>query len=293
MIQKDLYDILGVKPDASDDDIKKAFRKLARKYHPDLNPGDKEAEARFKDINEAYAILSDPDKRKEYDLLRKAARSGATFRSPGGERVYDFTNFQDEYGADLGSLFENLFGFKRNSDFRTRPMKGQDLHYRLQIDLRDAAFGNQIEVTIPLMGETKRYKIRIPKGADTGTTIRLPGKGGPGIHGGPPGDLFIELEVRPDPVFIRKGKDLYVKAPVNLFDAVLGSKIEVPTLDGRVKMKIPPGTQCGQKLRLKGKGMPDSRGHRGDEYVEIQIIIPRKLNSKAKNMFKELRELVS
>lgn len=356
MIKKDLYEVLGVSPNASKDEIKKAYRKLARKYHPDVNPGDSEAEAKFKEIGEAYEILSNEEKRKEYDQLRQAA-SSASFRTPGGETAYDFTNFEHRFGADLGSIFEDLFGFESRARQRG-PIKGEDLFYRMEVDFKDAALGREVEISIPKEGicpscmgqgidtsgkaaqcpickgegkqfvrkggkqvletcphcggsgatsgvqlcsqcggsgtfhSTEKLRVKIPKGADTGTTIRLKGKGGPGINGGPPGDLYIELIVRPDPIFRRKGRDLYIKATVPLVDAVLGGTIEVPTLEGRVKVKVPPGTQCGQKLRLRGKGIEDASGRRGDAFVEVQVEIPKKLSAKAKELFEELRNLL-
>ncbi len=323
MIKKDLYEVLGVKPDASKEEIKKAYRKLARKYHPDVNPGDNEAEAKFKEVSEAYEILSNEEKRKEYDQLRQAA-SSASFRTPGGQTAYDFTNFETRYGDDLGSIFENLFGFDKKAQYKqNRPIKGEDLFFRMEVDFRDAALGRPVEISIPkdticpecygqglkAVGKNKieacskcggtgslhsmeKIRVKIPKGADDGTTIRLKGKGGPGINGGPPGDLYIELSLRPDPIFKRKGRDLYVKAKVPLVDAVLGGKVEVPLLEGRVKVKIPPGTQCGQKLRLKGKGIEDAAGRRGDAFVEIQVEIPKKLSPKAKELFEELRKVL-
>ncbi len=355
MIKKDLYEVLGVSPDATKDEIKKAYRKLARKYHPDVNPGDAEAEAKFKEISEAYEILSNDEKRKEYDQLRRAA-SSASFKTPGGETAYDFTNFESRFGADLSSIFEDLFGFESGARYHG-PIKGEDLFYRMEVDFKDAALGREVEISIPkegicpacmgqgvdssgkaapcplCKGEGKRFvrkgtgqvletcprcggsgkagvqlcqqcggtgtfhtmeklRVKIPKGADTGTTIRLKGKGGPGINGGPPGDLYIELLVRPDPLFRREGRDLYIKAVVPLVDAVLGGKIEVPTLEGRVKVTIPPGTQCGQKLRLKGKGIEDAVGRRGDAFVEVQVEIPKRLPAKAKKLFEELKTIL-
>lgn len=356
MIKKDLYDVLGVKPEASDKEIKKAFRRLARKYHPDVNPENKEAEIRFKEINEAHEILSDPKKRAEYDRLRQAA-AGASFRTPGGERAYDFGDFETRFGHGVGSIFEDLFGFDRGFGFHTGPIRGEDRHFRLEIDLRDAAFGKQVEVAIPreqtcskclgqgidlgdkgsecprcrgegrietLRGQvrmvqvcsqcggsgrirlkpcpacggvgqtrtTERLRMRIPPGADTGTRIRLPGKGAPGVNNGPPGDLYVEVALRPDPVFRREGPDLYVKVPVTVYEAVLGGRIEAPTLNGRVQVRVPPGTQPGQKLRLKGKGIQGKDGQRGDQFVEVQVLIPRELNDQARRLFEELEKVL-
>ncbi len=355
MIKKDLYEILGVSPDASEEEIKRAYRRLARKYHPDLHPGDKEAEEKFKEISEAYEILSDPKKRAEYDQLRQAARA-YSFTTPGGERAYDFSIFMDESGPFSGfaDIFADLFGFER--EWKTRPAPGADVLYQVEVPFRDAALGGEVEVEIPLerpcpschgqgidlassspcphcggkgrkeevrgkvrmieicpycggrgrvytrpcatckgegvIRERERLKVRIPPGSDTGTRLRIPGKGMPGRAGGPPGDLYLELVVRPDPRFERRGYDLYLKQPIGLFKAVLGGQVEVPTLNGKVRMKIPPGTQCGQKFRLRGKGIPRPDGTRGDLYVEAMIRVPKYLSPEARRRFEELQKLV-
>ncbi len=355
MIKKDLYEILGVSPDASEEEIKKAYRRLARKYHPDLHPGDKKAEEKFKEISEAYEILSDPKKRAEYDQLRQAAKA-YSFTTPGGERAYDFSIFMDESGpfGGFADIFADLFGFER--EWKTRPSPGADVLYQVEVPFRDAALGGEVEVEIPLerpcpschgqgidltssspctycggkgrreevrgkvrvieicpycggrgriytrpcstckgegvIQERERLKVRIPPGAETGTRLRIPGKGIPGRAGGPPGDLYLELVVRPDPRFERRGYDLYLKQPIGLFKAVLGGQVEVPTLDGKVRMKIPPGTQCGQKFRLRGKGIPRPDGTRGDLYVEAMIRVPKYLSPEARRKFEELQKLV-
>ncbi len=352
MIQKDLYDVLGVKPDATDEEIKRAYRKLARKYHPDVNPGDKEAEAKFKEISEAHEILSRPEKRAEYDRLRNAA-SSYTYSYPGGEKVFDFGRFTSEAGGIFSTIFEDLFGEK--AFHRVRPMKGEDLYTVLELGFRDAAFGTKTQVgfiqeeecskcggsgidrqvrgevcpdckgsgqiatrrgairlletcmrcggrgrigtkSCPMcrgMGKVrtqKRFEVSIPPGVDNGSRIRLAGKGYPGHEGAPPGDLYIEIRVRPDPVFRRDGRDIYVETTIDLFTAVLGGKVSVDTLYGPVGMKIPPGTQSGQKFRLKGKGVPGLKGGLlGDQFVEVQVAIPRHLDNRSEALFRELR----
>ncbi len=357
MIKKDLYEILGVSPDASQEEIKRAYRRLARKYHPDLHPGDKEAEERFKEISEAYEILSDPKKRAEYDQLRQAAKA-YSFTTPGGERAYDFSVFMDEESpfGGFADIFADLFGFERERGWEPGPEPGADVLYQVEVPFRDAALGGEVEISIPLekpcpichgqgvdlssqetcphcggrgrrehrrgnvrmieicpycrgsgkkvskpcprcggtgvIQETERLRVRIPPGSDTGTRLRIPGKGRPGRGGGPPGDLYLELVVRPDPRFERRGYDLYLKQPIGLFTAVLGGQVEVPTLNGKVRMKVPPGTQCGQKFRLRGKGIPKPDGSRGDLYVEAMITVPKNLSPEAKRKFEELRRLV-
>ncbi|MEW6327883.1 MAG: molecular chaperone DnaJ [Thermodesulfobacteriota bacterium] len=352
MIQKDLYDILGVKPEATDEEIKKAYRKLARKYHPDVNPGDKEAEAKFKEISEAYDILGRPEKKAEYDRLRSAA-SSYSYTYPGGERVFDFGRFTSESGGIFSSIFESLFGEK--ASYRPRPTRGDDLYTVLEVGFRDAVFGTKTQVGLaqeepckkcagngidPYSGETcpdckgsgqkasqkgpvrvvttcsrcggggrigtrgcpvchgmgtvrteKRFDVSIPAGVDNGSRIRLAGKGYPGYNGGPPGDLYIEIKVRPDSVFRREGNNIQVKTTVDLFTAVLGGRVLVDTLYGRVEMTVPPGTQNGQKFRLKGKGVPALKGGaRGDQFVEIEVAIPRHLDSRSEALFRELKE---
>lgn len=288
MIKKDLYEILGVASDATEEEIKKAYRKLARKYHPDVNPGDKEAEERFKEISEAYDILSDPKKRREYDELREAAK-GVRFTTTDGTSAYDFSDFEVRFGQDLGSIFEDLFGFHTQKARARRPVKGEDLFFKLAVDLKDACHGREMEIEVPRPQGVERLKVKIPKGVDDGTVIRLAGKGGPGYHGGPPGDLYIELEIRPDARFEKRGRDIYYTLPISIFDAIRGAKVKVPTMYGDVMLRIPPGSQCGQKLRLKGKGLPPTKGKgAGDQYVELKVIVPKRLSQKGMRLLDEL-----
>lgn len=299
---KDYYEILGVSRNATLDEVKKAYRRLARKHHPDVNPGSKEAEERFKKITEAYQVLSDPKKRKEYDQFGSAA-----FQGRAGPDLSDFAaNFEDfsrgfgrglrfEVGGfDFGDLFSEIFG--RRKGFRQRertgPQKGRDIEYQLDISLEDASRGLTTEVAINKGGKLEHVKIKIPPGVDNGTRVRVAGMGEPGVMGTPSGDLFIITRVSAHPFFERKGDNLYCKVPVTFWEAALGGEIEVPTLEGVVKMKISPGTQSGQKFRIKGKGMPRLRGGvRGDLYVEVQVVTPRNLDGRGIQLLRELAGL--
>ncbi len=321
---KDYYKILGVKPDASEKEIKSAFRRLARQYHPDVNPNDPKAEERFKEINEAYEVLSDPEKRRKYDQMRqqyeawqRAGRPGGGFdwsrwatagaggaAGPGGVYVEyvtpeDLKDFQDIFG-DLGGLggfsdfFEMFFGSGGTTRGRTRrqprPRRGRDVEYPIQITLEEAFHGGTRRIQ---WEDGSTIEVRIPRGIDTGKRIRVRGKGEPGVAGGEPGDLYLKVEVLPHPVFERRGDDLYVKVPVDLYTAVLGGEVRVPTMTGHVMLKIPPGTQNGRIFRLRGLGMPKLRkpDERGDLYAEVEIRIPTSLTEEERRLFERLREL--
>ncbi|RMG04329.1 MAG: molecular chaperone DnaJ [Nitrospirae bacterium] len=345
---RDYYDILGVKRDASQEEIKKAFRKLARKYHPDLNPGNKEAEKRFKEINEAYDVLGDPKKRAEYDRLGHRAFEGAGFE---GFRDFGFGTQDFGFGG-FGDIFSDLFGSRR--DFRTGPLKGADLVSRLTLSLEEAYKGVTKSITIsrdvpcgkcggvgalgyntcqkcggtgnissrkaffsfsqtcPDCGgtgkkptkictdcrgkgtlfKTETVKVKIPPGVDNTSRVRVPGKGEPGSGGGPSGDLYIEISISPHPIFKREGNNIYVDIPVTVPEAVLGAKVDVPTLDGITKMTLPPNSQPGQKFKLKGKGFPSPKGGgRGDQFVSIKIVPPKPETEGDKELIKKLERL--
>ena len=326
----DPYETLGVTKESTQDEIKKAYRKLARKNHPDVNPGNKGAEDKFKQISEAYDILGDEKKRAEYDTLGQQQFYDQGFGGQGYQRP-DFSagyGFEDIFGDLFGGRartqgggFDPRTAFGGGRGFRTGPQRGGNLSYRLTIGFRDAINGTETTLDFdratacsscggqgfdpssggPCLacggrGQTstrEKIKTRIPAGVDTGQKVRLAGKGQPGSSGGPPGDLFLEIEVAPDPVFTRKGRDLYVDTNVNLFDAVLGGKIEAPTLSGRASLKIPAGTQTGGKFRLKGQGVPKTKGKpAGDLYVTVKVIIPKDLSAEALEMFEKLRTMV-
>lgn len=285
---KDYYNILGVSRGASEEEIKKAYRKLAREFHPDLHPDKKkEMEAKFKDINEAYQVLGDPKKRSEYDLTGQtgygAGAPGAGYAPPGGVHFEDF-------GYGFGG-FEDVFGevFGRGGRRRVA-QRGADLEYRLELDFLQAVKGTEVKTTISRPSGPESLTVKIPPGVKTGSRVRVAGKGESGIGGGPPGDLYIETTVRPHPYFRREDNDIYIDLPITLKEALLGAEIEVPTVDGSTRIKIPPGTQGSQKLRIKGKGVPGPRGERGNQFVTVNIAVPRSIDERSKELIEEFSE---
>jgi len=268
-----LYDILGVAKKASSDEIRKAYRKLARAHHPDVNPGNSAAEEKFKKVSAAYDVLSDDKKRAAYDEFGDASLQGGF--DPEKAREYQrwqtsqqqrASRFHDEDFGDDGRAsfdFSELFGRARG------PQRGQDLHASLQLDLKAAIDGTEISLDLP----SGPQRVRIPPGADDGSTIRIPGKGAPGGRGGPPGDLLIEIAVAPHPRVRREGLDLHLSVPVTLAEAYNGASIEVPTFRGPVTVKVPPRSQNGAKLRLRGKGVTRKDQH-GDMIIELDVRMP-------------------
>ena len=266
-----LYETLGVKRDASVEDIRKADRKLAKKHHPDINPGSKAAEDRFKAVSAAYEVLSDPKRRAEYDEFGDAALQSGF--DPARAREYAKWQERQTAGGGFGGGFGGgpvEFDFAELFNRRRGPARGQDVHATFQMDLRQAVEGTEVSVDVPEQGTVR---VRIQPGADSGSVIRLPGKGAPGPRGGPPGDLVIETEVRPHPLIRRDGLDLYLTLPVTLDEAYNGASIDVPTFEGTVVVKIPPRSQNHARLRLRGKGI-ERKSTRGDFFVELDVRMP-------------------
>lgn len=360
--RRDYYEVLGVDRSAGQDEIKKAYRKLAMQFHPDRNPGDKTAENRFKEVSEAYEVLSDPEKRKQYDQFGHDGLKSAF--GPGGfDFSRDFTHFQDledvlssVFGG--GSVFDGLFGGGRARQ-RGGPQRGADLRFDLEIDFEEAAFGSEREITLPISeecqtchgsgskpgtqketcrhcnghgvvvsggglfqmrqtcsvcggagkmitepcrscgghGRTKarrRVTLKIPKGVETGSRLRLSGKGEAGASGGPAGDLYVVMHVRTHSLFERAGDDLLCQVPVPVETAVLGGEARVPTLEGYAKLKIAPGTQPGKMFRLRNKGMPRVNGYgKGDLHAQITVEVPSHLSAQQKKLLKELQNAAS
>jgi len=348
MSKRDYYEVLGVSRDASEQEIKKAYRKLARQYHPDMNPGDKEAEAKFKEATEAYDILMDKEKRANYDRFGHAGADGQGFGGFGGFNGADFGGFSD--------IFDMFFGGGGGRS-RTGPQKGDDLRYDLDITFEEAAFGKETDLQIPRMEncdtcggsgaapgtnprtceacngtgqvqyaqntpfgrfvqtrtcqhcqgdgkiidkpcgnchgrgkvrKTRNIHVKIPAGVDSGSRIRVSGQGEPGLRGGPPGDLYVFIRVKPHKFFVREGNDIVCRMDVSFTQMALGDEIEVPTLDGKVKLKIPAGTQTGTFFRIKGKGIPHLQGYgRGDQHVQVEVKIPKKLTERQKEILRE------
>lgn len=292
MAQKDYYEVLGVAKDASADDIKKSFRKLAVKYHPDRNQGDSTAEEKFKEINEAYAVLSDPEKRKKYDTFG-SADFHQQFSQEDIFRNFDFSGTFKDMGMGGGEdIFSRLFGgaFRRaGGGFRRGPQKGADLSLAVTVGFREAALGAEKLVAFRRNGQREELKVKIPAGVDNGSRIRIGGRGSDGENGGPSGDLFLEVTVTNDPVFTREGGDLFVERTVRFSEACLGVSLEVPTLEEPKRIKVPAGIQPGTKIRLKGCGIKALGSNaRGDLYVKISIHVPEGLNSSQKKLVEEL-----
>lgn len=297
---KDYYATLGVEKSASEKEIKQAFRKLAKKYHPDANPGDPTSEQKFKEINEAYEVLSDADKRAKYDRFGSAYEQAGAYG--GGNGTYYTTNVDV---GDMSDIFESIFGgfgrgaggsgrtrtggFSGFGGFGAQPeaMEGRDIEQTVNISLQEAYSGTTRLIT---KGD-RTVRVNIPAGAATGTKVRLAGEGEPGYGGGPAGDLYLIVHVEPDPQFEREGDDLQVDVKVDMFAALLGGTVEVPTLGRPVNLKVPAGTQSGRRFRLAGKGMPllRNKGQHGDLYARVLITVPERLTDEQRRLVEQLQ----
>lgn len=357
--KRDYYEVLGIDKNANDDEIKRAYRKLAKKYHPDLNQGDKQAEAMFKEVNEAYKVLSNPETRARYDRFGHAGAEQNGFGGGfGGFEGFDETGF-----GDIFDMFFGGTGFTGSRRRRNGPRKGADIRYDLDITFEEAAFGTKKTMKISKMdicgncngtgaksgteievcpkcdgtGEyqqvqstpfgrfvniktcdkchgagkiikepcdkchgkgkvraTKKISINIPAGIDSGQAITIREQGEPGEHGGPPGDLYVYINVKPHNLFERQGNDVYCEIPITFAQAALGTELEIPTLDGKIKFKIPEGTQTGTTFKIKNKGIPSLRGYgRGDQFINVKISVPKKLNHEQKELLKKFEEATS
>lgn len=298
MVFKDYYKILGIDKNASEADIKKAYRKLARKYHPDLNPNDKESEKKFQELNEANEVLSDAENRKKYDKYGKDWKHSEEFEKAnqqrqqgqryGGSQQQQYSGGFDE--DSYSDFFESMFGGRgsrsRESNVRYR---GQDFNAELQLGLKDVFTTHQRTLTV----NGKNIRLTIPAGVQDGQTIKIKGHGGPGMNGGPNGDLLIQFSLSNDTPFKRDGDNLYTVVDLDLYTALLGGEIQVSTFDGKVKLPIKPETQNASKVKLKGKGFPvyKKEGQFGDLYITFQIKNPTNLTAKEKELFQELAKL--
>ena len=291
---RDYYDILGVNRSASEAELKKAYRKKAKQYHPDANPDNPTAEAKFKEVNEAYEVLRDEEKRSQYDRFGENWKNYQGFN---GENPFGGSSgFNQGAYTDMSDMFETIFGSASRGGFggsrRTNmQMPGNDIEQPIYISLRESYEGTKRIIT----KNGRDINVNIPKGATNGTKVRLSGEGNPGINGGPPGNLYLIVNVHDDPQFERKDDDLYVDVKVSAFTAMLGGEVEVPTMTRPVRMKIRSGTQSGQRLRLSGKGMPKLRKKNefGDLYARIMLTVPNSLDDEQKQQIEALRDSLS
>lgn len=308
MGKDDYYSVLGVSQSAKPEEIKSAYRKLAKQYHPDRNPGDKSAETKFKQVQEAYGVLRDQRKRQEYDQFGRAS-VGQWQEQPHGQRVYTWgggsqvnvDDLEDLFAAFGGggaqggaSVFSDLFG--RTGGRRRQPAgprRGADLEQNLPLAFEQAIHGTTIDLSIrnSATGKQETLSVKIPPGVENGRRIRVRGKGHPGENGGPAGNLFLVCSVQPHRHFQRDGYDIHLEVPVTLTEAVLGAKVDVPTIDGMMTLTLPPGTSGGAKLRLRGKGVPHGHsGQRGDQIAIVRVVVPKELTPEQKRLFESLAE---
>ena len=302
MSQRDYYDVLGVSRSSSADEIRKAYKKLARKHHPDANADNPDSQQRFAEITEAHEVLGDEEKRKKYDQfghnwsrVPDGAAAGSPFDGFGGGGPGDAGgfSFDDIFGAfgGGGSPFGGRGGARGG---QPQPKKGEDLKTSVQVPFLVGVEGGEHELTVRTAGKAERLSFRIPPGVESGKSIRLAGQGHPGQMGGPPGDVLVTVDVAPHPYFRRDGMNLVLEAPVSVTEAALGAKIEVPTLtEGTVILSMPPGTSSGAKLRLRGKGVMNRKtGQRGDQFVTIKITVPKELTEETQDLLHRLKKLI-
>ena len=309
---EDYYKILGIEKTASAEEIKKAYRKLALKWHPDKNPNNKAAEEKFKKISEAYAVLSDTQKRKDYDMYGSADQFRQRYTQEDIFRGFDLNDILRGFGfGDLAGKgtktfrtsrgggytfaqndsFSDIFEGERHR-FSRIPKKGQDFEYNLSITLEESVLGAEKKLSLQKEESIEEISFKIPPGINSGKKLRLAGKGSPGVDGGPPGDLYLFINILPHPIFARDGNDLYIEKAISFTQAILGTSIDVPTLDGATKrIKTTPGTQNNTKIRMKGFGVPGLKGtDKGDQFVKITIEVPRRLNDKQLQLVRKLAE---
>jgi len=291
LAQQDYYEILGLKKGASADEIKKAFRKLAIKYHPDKNPGDKKAEDRFKEINEAYAVLSDPEKKSQYDQFG----STGFHQRYSQEDIFRGFNAGDifrEFNLGSDDVFSRIFGMGggfRQGGGRNMSRKGQDFEMELPLSFQEAFSGGEKRVSFSREGRSEEVSVKIPAGIDSGARLRLAGKGGAGIGGGPNGDIYLDIVVRPDQKYSREGNDVIMPQQIPFSQACLGGSLDVATLDGTKRIKTPAGIQPGTRIRLKGLGFPMvGKSGRGDFYVLLQVAVPESMSAGQRKLVEEL-----
>ena len=284
-LETDYYAVVGVKSDASAKDIKQAYRRLAQQYHPDKNAGDPSAETRFKEVSEAYEVIGDAETRKEYDHTREM---GYFVGGPGGAQQY--VRVEDLMGGDArsaGSPFDLLGGlgdlFGRQGG--TRPRGGDDLTAEMHLSFHDAVSGTTRKLNVN--GQT--VTVKIPKGVNDGARIRVRGRGGPGRNGGSAGDLYVKVQVAPHPIFGRNGKNLTIDVPITFIEATLGAEIDVPTLEGKVRLRIPAGTQTGKTFRVREHGIENAKGERGDLLVVVSVTVPDQLSDEGKELLQQFR----
>jgi len=288
----DYYKILGISKTATESDLKKAYRKLARKYHPDLNPNNKESEKKFKEINEANEVLSDPEKRKKYDEYGKDWKHADEIKKANQQqRSQRNTNPQQDYGefsGDFSDFFESMYGNTGNKSRQTK-FRGQDLNAELHLSLKDVYKSQQQTLTV----NGKNIRLTIPAGIENGQVIKINGNGAIGANGGPNGDLYITFSIKNDTKFKRENSNLYATVDLDLYAALLGGEVMVDTFDGKVKLKVAPGTQSGTKVKLKGKGFPvyKKENQFGDLFITYNVMLPQSLSDKEKELLTELQKL--